>query len=270
MNSPMRRQMSRQMTRRVAGHALLLLLLAASLAACVTTGAKPLPKAQPERASDINLELGYDYFRKGKLAEAKEKIDRAVAQNPRNAAAQSASGLLYDRLGEPKQAEKHFEKALALEPKNPDIQNTFAAFLCGHQRYEEGEKYALQAAVNPLYKTPEFAFLNAGNCIAQSGNLQRAEENYRRALQARARFGEALYKMADLEYRQANYMSARGFLERYLELGRTDASTLWLALRIEKSLGNAAAAQSYAQRLKSEYPRAAETRQLLETERNSG
>jgi type IV pilus assembly protein PilF len=65
-------------------------------------------------------------------------------------------------------------------------------------------------------------------------------------------------------------MSARGFLERYLELGRTDASTLWLALRIERNLGNSAAAKSYAQRLKREYPQAAETRELLESERNSG
>lgn len=264
MNSPMNSAAFGQAMKRA-----LILVATGLLAACIHTG-KQMPKPQPEKASDINLELGYDYFRKGKLSEAKEKIDRAVEQNPRSAGAQSAAGLLYDRLGEPKIAEKHFEKALSLEPKNADIQNTFAAFLCGHERYEEGEKYALQAAKNPLYKTPEYAYLNAGNCVSNAGDLTRAEEHYRSALKTSSRFGEALYKMADLEFRKNNYMSARGFLSRYLELGRTDASTLWLALRIEKSLGNAAAAKSYAQRLKSEYPRASETRQLLETERNSG
>lgn len=247
----------------------LILIVTGLLAACVSTG-RQMPKPQPEKASDINLELGYDYFRKGKLSEAKEKIDRAMEQNPRSAAAQSAAGLLYDRLGEPKVAEKHFDKALSLEPKNADIQNSFAAFLCGHERYEEGEKYALQAAKSPLYKTPEYSYLNAGNCVSNAGNVARAEEHYRAALKVNPRFGEALYKMADLEFRKNNYMSARGFLSRYLELGRTSASTLWLALRIEQGLGNAAAAKSYAQRLKSEYPRASETRQLLETERNSG
>jgi type IV pilus assembly protein PilF len=229
-----------------------------------------MPKAQPARASDLNLELGYDYFRKGKLQEAKDKIDKAVEQNPRSANAQSAAGLLYDRLGEPKKAESHYERALSLDPKNPDIQNTYGAFLCSRNRFAQGEKYALQAAANPLYRTPEFAYLNAGNCASKAGQLNRAEEHYRQALKIKARFGEALYKMADLEYRQTNYLSARGFLERYLEGRTADASTLWLALKIERSLGNAAAVQGYAQRLKSEYPSAVETKELVESERNSG
>ena len=242
-----------------------------AVTACITTqSGDQMPKAQPERASDLNLELGYDYFRKGKLQEAKEKIDKAVEQNPRNANAQSAAGLLYDRLGEAKKAETHFERALSLDPKNPDIQNTYAAFLCARNRFAQGEKYALQAASNPLYRTPEFAYLNAGNCASKAGKLDRAEEHYRQSLKLKSRFGEALYKMADLEYRQTNYLAARAFLERYLEMGRSDASTLWLAHKIERSLGNAAAAQSYAQRLKSEYPSAVETKELIESERNSG
>lgn len=240
------------------------------MSACVTGKSDQASKSQPERASDLNLELGYDYFRRGKLQEAKEKIDKAVEQNPRNANAQSAAGLLYDRLGEPKKAGTHFERALSLDPKNPDIQNTYAAFLCARNRFAQGEKYALKAAANPLYRTPEFAYLNAGNCASRAGELARAEGHYRHSLKLKSRFGEALYKMADLEYRQTNYLSARAFLERYLETGRTDASTLWLAHRIERNLGNAAAAQSYAQRLKSEYPSAVETRELIESERNSG
>lgn len=250
--------------------ALIVVCAGAVAAGCMTQSSDQMPKARPERASDLNLELGYDYFRKGKLPEAKEKFDKAMQQNPRNANAQAAAGLLYDRLGEVKKADSHFVRALSLDPKNPDIQNTYAAFLCARNRYAQGEKYALEAAGNRLYRTPEYAYLNAGNCASKAGQLARAEGHYRSSLQIKARFGEALYKMADLEYRQTNYMSARAFLERYLELGRTDASTLWLALKIERSLGNAAAAQAYAQRLKSEYPSAVETRELIESERNSG
>ena len=36
-------------------------------------------KPNPEKASDLNLELGYDYFRKGRLSEAKEKKAKADA-----------------------------------------------------------------------------------------------------------------------------------------------------------------------------------------------
>ena len=83
-------------------------------------------------------------------------------------------------------------------------------------------------------------------------------------------FGEALFQMAELQYKQTDYLSARGFLERYNEVGRTNAASLWLGVRIERGLGNVAAAKTYAERLKLEYPRAAQTKELIESERNPG
>lgn len=238
-------------------------------AGCAGTDAQRFEQ-HPERASEINLELGMDYLRRGDLKTAKEKIDRAVEQNPRNAMAQATAGLLYHRLGESGKASGHFERAMALDPKNPDILNNYAVVLCQQQRYERGEKLALQTATNPLYKTPERGYLNAGNCARDAGNFKAAEEHYRRALQTRPKFGVALFEMANLEFKQSNYMSARAFLERYLQVSRANASTLWLGVQIERNLGNANAAGEYAQRLKNEYPTAAETKALLETERNSG
>lgn len=243
-------------------------MLACAGVACTST--QPLSVPQPDKASDLNLELGIDYFRKGNLAAAKDKIDKAVQQNPRNAKAQAAAGLLYDRLNEPKQSDAHFEKAVGLDGKNPEILNNYAVILCQRGKFAQGEKYFVQAASNPLYKTPEVAYLNAGSCARSAGNLAEAEAHYRKALAGNPRFGQALLEMANLEYQQSNYLSARGFLERYMEAGRTDSSVLWLALRIEKGLDNGEAVRVYSQRLKSEYPNAAETKELLESERTSG
>jgi type IV pilus assembly protein PilF len=250
--------------------ALILLVLACSLIACANNKSQPMSKPQPERASDINLELASDYYRKGKLSEAKEKLDRAIEQNPKNAQAQALAGLLYDRLGEEKKADSFFERALSLTPKDPQILNNYATFLCQKKHFERGEKLALQAAGDPLYKTPEMAFTNAGNCARGSGDLPGAEENYRRALVLRPRYGEALYQMADLEFRMKNYLLARAFLERYVETRQTNASSLWLGWRIEKNLGNDAAVKTYSERLKSEYPRSPETSELLASEKNPG
>lgn len=239
------------------------------LAGCTTTDSQR-SKPQPERAAELNLELGVDYLRKGNLQQAKDKIDRALDQNPRYGRAHAVAGMLYDRLGETNKADSHFQRAVALDPGNPEIKNNYAAYLCQKDRFERGEKFALEAAANPLYKTPEVAFLNAGNCARSAGDLKRAEENYRRALGIRPRFGEALFQMADIEYRQTEYMSARAFLERYMAIGRSSPATLWLGVRIERGLGNEAQAQQYAQRLKSEYPTASQTKELLESERNPG
>jgi type IV pilus assembly protein PilF len=178
--------------------------------------------------------------------------------------------MLYNRLGDENKAESHYERAISLEPENPEFKNNYAVYLCQQKKYERGQKVALQAAVDPLYKTPEVAYANAGNCALSAGDMKRAEENFRKSLVAKPRFGEALFQMAELEYRQTEYMSARAFLERYLEVGRTSPATLWLGVRIERGLGNKAQAQHYAQRLKTEYPSAAQTKELLESERNPG
>jgi len=240
------------------------------LAGCMTNTEKPLSKPEPERAAEINLEIGLDYLRKGNLAQAKEKIDRSLEQNPRNSKAHITAGMLYERLGQPDRAETHFAKAVQLDPENPEIKNTYGAYLCQKGKYDRGEKMALEAAANPLYRTPEIAYLNAANCARNDGDLERTEQSLRKALAVRPKFSEALIQMADLAYNRTDYLIARGFLERYLEVGRSNAASLWLGVRIERSLGNAEAAQNYADRLKLEFPRAAQTKELLESERNPG
>lgn len=243
-------------------------LSASLLAGCVTNDSVTRP--QPERAAEINLEIGIDHLRKGNLALAKEKIDRSLEQDPRNASTHSIAGMLYDQLGDDKKAESHYDRAISLDPEDSEIRNNYAVYLCQKGKYSRGEKLALDAAASVLYKTPEAALLNAGNCARRAGDPQRAEEHYRKALQKRPKFAPALFEMADMQYSQTQYVSARAFLQRYMEVGRTTPATLWLGHRIERSLGHAAEAQHYARRLKSEYPNAAQTKELLESERNPG
>lgn len=246
----------------------LIALVAGSTVAC--GGGDTLSKPQPDRASEINLELGIQHFSKGNLSEAKDRIDRAVQQNPRNAKAQAAAGLLYDRLGEPKKADSHFSRAVSLDSKDPDIANNYAVFLCKRGEFAKGEKVALQAANNPLYKTPEIAFVNAGSCARSGGNMARAEENYRKAIAVRPRFASALYELTEIKLAQKDYMSARGFYQRFMEQTRTSAATLWSCVRIERGLNNTTVADNCAQRLRNEYPATPETRALNESERTPG
>jgi type IV pilus assembly protein PilF len=239
------------------------------LAACATTD-QPLSTPHPERAAEINLDIGIDYLRKGNLAQAKEKIERSLEQDGRNARAHSVAAMLYDRLGDERKAEHHFERAVTLDADNPETRNNYAVYLCQKGQFARGEKAALEAAENRLYKTPEVALLNAGNCARAAGDLKKADAHYRRALQVRPKFAEALFQMADMQFQQTQFVSARAFLQRYMEVGRTSPATLWLGFRIEQSLGNGLEAQHYAQRLKSEYPNASQTKELLESERKPG
>ncbi|HEX7116347.1 MAG TPA: type IV pilus biogenesis/stability protein PilW [Steroidobacter sp.] len=240
------------------------------LGGCVSTSSE-VATPDLERAAAINLQLGIDYLRKGNLVQAKEKIERSLEQNPRSADAHSVAAMLYDRLNEVNKADQHYDRALSLKPNDPEIKNNYAVFLCQRKkRYDRGERYALEAAGDRLYATPEVALLNAGNCAQNAEKLDRAEEHYRQAIRLKPRFAAALLQMAELEYRKGEYLSARAFLERYLSVARTSAQTLWLGVRIERGLGNEAQAQHYARRLKNEYPTAIQTKELLESERNPG
>jgi type IV pilus assembly protein PilF len=245
-----------------------LVMAALAVAGCAGNSTKTPPKT--DRASQINLDLAIEHLRKGNLAASKEKLDRALEQNPRNAAAHSVAGLLYERLNDSKKADGHYARAVSLAPDNPEYKNNYAVYLCQQGKHARGEKLALQAAENRLYKTPELAYYNAGNCARSAGDLAAADKHFRNAVQMRPRFPEALLQLAEIEFEQQKLLSARGFLERYLEVGRTTPSTLWLGVRIERGLGNAEVAQHYAQRLKTEYPNSNQTKELLELERNPG
>jgi type IV pilus assembly protein PilF len=250
--------------------ALVASLIVCLAAGCQTTGGSNKPKPQPERASDINIELAVDYMRKGDLAQAKEKIERSVEQNPKNAKAHATAGFIFSQLRDTAKADEHYSRAVALDPKNPETLNNYAVFLCQNGKYEKGEKFALEAAANPLYKTPEAGYVNAGDCARDGGNAKRAEENYRKALASQPKFGAALYRLAEIELKNSRYLPARAFYERYVALGRMNASTLWLGYRIERALNNQPAMKNYSQRLKVEYTSSSETKQLLELEKNKG
>lgn len=243
--------------------------LTISLAGCASSSGRS-SGADLARASEINLNLAVEQLRKGNLALAKEKLDRALEQNPRNAAAHSTAGVLYERLGETNKADSHYQRAIALDPKNSEYKNNYAAYLCKRGAYERGEKLALQAAKDLLYRTREAAFFNAGTCARSRGDLTRAGALFRAALEVRPRFAAALLELAEIEYEQQNYLSARGFLERYMEVGRATPASLWLGVQIERALGNTAVEQHYANRLKTEYPYSNQARQLIESERNPG
>src|SRR6266478_793468 len=61
-----------------------------------------------ERAAAYNAQLGMAYLHQGDLALAKEKLERALAQNPRDANVHSALALLYESLGNPAKADSEF------------------------------------------------------------------------------------------------------------------------------------------------------------------
>src|SRR5215467_11596400 len=132
----------------------------ALLAGCTSSGPQHPSKSQD--AAVFNTQLGIQYMNQGELALAKEKLDRAVTQDPDSSAAHSARAMLFVRMREPDKADGEFRAALRLAPDDPATINSYAVWLCQQGRTDEGVKHFNQAAQNALYKTPEVAYTNAG------------------------------------------------------------------------------------------------------------
>lgn len=245
-----------------------LLLISITLGGCATQTQHRKNEAEDkERIAEVNTKLAIAYMRDGDNQQAVNKLERAIEADPSYAAAYSTLGLLYNRVGEFEKADGNFKQALRLEPENSAFLNNYGQVLCQNGEYVKGQEMFARARANPLYRTPEIAHSNAGICAMTAGDLVAAEAHFRDALQINPRIPQALLRMSMISYELERYLPARGYLQRYLEIGNHTAQTLWLGIRIERELGDKDAISSYSLQLEKNYPDSNETRELLESKK---
>lgn len=238
---------------------------ALTVAGCVSNSSKGDGESRV-KAAQTNAQLGMTYLQQGNLTAARDRIEKALTQDPRTADTQMAAGFLYDRLGEDRKAQSHYDQAVRLSDGNPEVLNNAAVFYCRKGDKKRGEKLFLAAAGNAIYRTPAAAYTNAGRCARADGRAADAESYFRKALELQPEQPDALLQMADLTHDGGNDFQARAFLQRYMSVGPHTASSLWLGYRIERALGDHSQSQEYARRLRTDFATSTETRELLEAE----
>lgn len=215
--------------------------------------------------AQANLNLGIAYLRTGEYEKALEKLEKARQADDEYPPIYNALGVLYQQLGNKVKAEKFFLQALKLNGSDPSTLNNYGQFLCRESRFDEAEAAFLKAANNPLYATPEIAYSNAGSCAMNQGKLDIAETYFRDALQKNPRVAIALLQMAEISYDTNNYLSARGYMQRYLEISAHTAKSLWLGIQIENELGDKNTLSSYKLLLKNKFPDSKEAGMLRDS-----
>lgn len=244
-----------------------LVLVSASHAQQAVAPASQVPAYGSDARSraKIHTELGAMYFQEGNMAIAMEELKIALASDSSYAPAYSVLALVHTYLKEYAEAEKNFRKAMDLAPNDPEVSNNYGWFLCQTGRERQSVAYFLNAVKNPLYSTPDRAYANAGACALKAGDLDGAA-NY---LQTAIRLGgdgavNARVQLANLTYRRANFEEARRLITEVLKVMEpASADALWLALRIERKLGNRNAESSFAAQLRSRYPNSQEYQEFL-------
>lgn len=234
----------------------LLILLGLSVAGCVSTSTDDDSHVSDEDAARYNTQLGVSYLRRGDLEAARDKLEKAVRQDPDFASSHAALGILYERTGETDKAREHLGRAARLAPDDPNMINNYGGFLCRQGERAEGIRYFEKAAGNAYFRAPETALTNAGVCARGIPDPEMSERFFRAALARNPTFPDALLQLADLKLEQGEPLGARAFLQRYETVGPSSPVSLRLGREVEQALGNDKAAREYTRRLREEFPEA--------------
>lgn len=228
-----------------------------------TTGTRKAFEPSADAASQY-YELGARYYKNGSYDLAKQRLKLALELDPKLATAHMMLALTYEQLDNMRLATEHYNESVRLAPNSYDTRNAYAIFLCRQQRFDEAMKQFDRALKVSDNESPELVMTNAGACMTQKPDYERAEKYFRDALQERPTHGEALLQLAALKRKTGDNLHARAFLQRYHERNKTSAATLYLGVQIEKALGDDRAATDYANQLLNEFPNSLEARQVRE------
>jgi type IV pilus assembly protein PilF len=202
----------------------------------------------------VHTELAAAYMERGNVAIALEELKRATSADSSYAPAYSLYGLVYMDLRDKTRAEESFNRGLRLSPNDPDINHNMGWFLCQNAREKESIAYFLQAIRNPLYSAPWRSYSAAGYCSLRTNNVKDAEEFFQRALKLEPDEPSALLQLGQIRYGQGNMEDARKLVARHLKLASPSPESLWLAVRIERKLGERTAELSYGNQLRRRFP----------------
>ena len=219
-----------------------------------TTGTISGASSEPRNRARIHTELASLYFERGNMGVALEALRTATAADPTYALAHGMFGLVYMELKEFKLAEDSFQRGLSLAPQDPDLNHNYGWFLCQTQREKEAIKYFTTAIRNPLYTTPGRSFAAAGICALRQNDIKEAEAYFLRALQIDQDDLASLIQLGQIRYRQNNFDEARRLVQRFNKLVEPTPESLWLALRVERKLGERIAEANFAGQLRRRYP----------------
>ncbi|MDA8381728.1 MAG: type IV pilus biogenesis/stability protein PilW [Betaproteobacteria bacterium] len=237
-------------------------LAAALLAGCANAPQSRVQQDDLLNRATIHTELGQGYYEHGEVAVALKELDEAIRVDPAYAPAYNMRALVYMHLGQEAQARADFSRALALTPKDAALNNDYGWFLCQHGSPGASIKYFMTAIADPLYATPDKAYVNAGLCALKANDAGRAEQYFTDALERQPDNPQALYHLADLAFRAGRFARASALAHKLLTVSAPTAENLWLAIRIAHAAGDRDTEASAAMLLRSRFAQSPQAQAL--------
>ena len=219
-------------------------------------------EATPQQRASIKTELAAGYYERGQFDVALDVLREAEQIDPNNPKIFDIYGLVYTMLAETPKAEASF-RARSRSPRTIPRSARTGARSCAASGRERESIAEFEAAIrDPLYKSPEIAYINAGKCTLALGDSKKAEEYFRRALAASPNNASPLSARADRVQGDADARRRAFWLRPAVQAAVPRPEALYLGLCVERKLGDRQAELSYASQLRNRYPDAPETREI--------
>lgn len=207
-------------------------------------------QTESQRRARIRLQLAVGYYEQRQLNVALDEIKQALQADPSLAEAYSMRALIYMEMGETRLAEDNFLHAIKLSPNTPDFNNNYGWFLCQNGREQQSIAYFEAALKNRTYQSPGKALNNAGICSLKLKDKVAAERYFSQAFQYEPGNPSTNANLARLYYDKRDYERARFYIGRVMKADVMTADVLWLAVKIERKLGDRTAESSLATQLR--------------------
>lgn len=214
-----------------------------------------------DRRAKVRLELAEGYFSRGQYNTALDEVKLAFVAKPDMIEGYNLRGLIYAAMGESALAEESFRRALELNARDADAMHNYGWFLCQQQRWAAAMTQFDAAIAQPQYRGIARTLLAKGVCQARAGLWLEAEGTLLRSFELEPSNPVVAVNLSEVLLRRGDLDRARFYIRRVnSHPEQVGAQTLWLALRIERKLGNTQSVRDLGDQLLQRFPQSLEAR----------
>jgi type IV pilus assembly protein PilF len=218
----------------------------------------PSDESEARRRARIRLELAVGYFEQGKTDVALDELKQVIAIDPVFGDAYNLRGLIFLRLNDLRQAEDSFRRALSINQRDSNTLHNYGWMQCQAGRHDDAAKLFERAIANPLYADRAKTLMAMGLCQARAGRTEDAERSLARSYELDAANPVVGYNLAGLLFRRGDFQRAQFYIRRLNNSELANAESLWLGVKVERRMNDAAAMRQLGEQLRKRFPQSRE------------
>lgn len=234
------------------------------LVACTATGGAVAPEEIPGSAAETEahrlaktrLQLAALHFEEGRAEVALGEIAQALQVYPRYVDAYNLKGWIHMSLQDQKAANDSFVQALALRPGDADALYNLGWLQCQQKQFALADRNFDAALAAPRTSGQSVAriWLAKGVCLRDAGQGDAALQALETAHEIEPGNPAVAYNFAHALHAQGNAERARFYVRRVNNGQWASAQSLWLGIKVERSLGDRVAMRQLADQLHKRFP----------------